>query len=897
MAMNHRSWLVCAVAATLVLAGCDLFATPDARIERAAKHMSEGDYPTAVIELRNALEKAPKNTHGRLLLAEVSLQLGDVQSAEKELRRARNAGATPAEIAPLEARLQEMTGQWDALAKAMAAPIPGFDDAARLDYLAVAQLAKGNPTEALGTLDAALARKPAGDLALRVQTDHARALAANGKTDEAMREIDAVLTARPGYPSAATLKAALLIARGDVAGAEKVLAAVPVDDPTARVSASDRMSILVALTEAQLAQSKVKEAGESAGRLQKAAPGALMTPLMLGRVALAANDPAGAVTHFQRAVQRSPDSGLARFWLAMGYMRQGNTALAETELQRVLQSSPGNVEVRKLLAESQIRGGRAPAALESLQPLLAANTKDPGVYALVGQARMMQGDTNAAEATLEQGIVAAPDSAELKLTAAAGYLANGDRQRALELLAQVPDDQGGARKRRLQVLALAAGKDKAVARLEIEALANRNPKDAELQMLAGAWLATQGDYTAAETSLKKALALAPDDGRVMLGLSQLAAQRGDMAASKQWLEEWHKRDPKAAEATLRLARVAFAGGDTTGGLALVNQALATSPKSAGLEDAAGRVLLDAKQNDAALKHFQAASQLAPTDKTLLFNVARAQMALSKRDDARATLEKTLSLDPNWPPAIAALAQVDVADGKTDDALALAGRLKKALPNPAAGFALEGDIYMASRQFEKAADAYHAGYAARPSAQLAIGEYRARRAAGRKPFTEPLSAWLKANPGDSAVRSMLGEALQADGNDAGAIREYERVVAGAPDNVFALNNLAVLYQKAGDKRALETAKRAYEGAPTAPAIADTYGWILLQSGDNAGGLKLIRQAAENAKNVPEIQYHLGVALVRSGEKAEGRKTLEAAIAAAGNGTDWKAAAEKELAALK
>ena len=145
--------------------------------------------------------------------------------------------------------------------------------------------------------------------------------------------------------------------------------------------------------------------------------------------------------------------------------------------------------------------------------------------------------------------------------------------------------------------------------------------------------------------------------------------------------------------------------------------------------------------------------------------------------------------------------------------------------------------------------------------------------------------------------MLAEALQAEGRDAEAIDEYQRVVAAPRTISLRSTTWPVLYQQAGDKRAAETAKRAYELAPNAPAIADTYGWILLQSGDTAGGLKLIRQAAENLKNIPEIQYHLGVALARTGDTAGSRKALEGAIAAAGAGDAWKVAAEKELAMLK
>ena len=174
------------------------------------------------------------------------------------------------------------------------------------------------------------------------------------------------------------LKSSLLIMRGDVAGAEKVLAAVPVDEPTAMVSARDRIAVLSSLVEQQLAQNKVADAGATADKLVEAAPGSPVALLMKGRVALAGGNADDAVTQFQKAVQRAPEFSFARVWLATAYMKQGNTALAETELQRVLQSAPDNVEARKLLAESQIRAGRAPAALETLQPLIAAEHQGSG---------------------------------------------------------------------------------------------------------------------------------------------------------------------------------------------------------------------------------------------------------------------------------------------------------------------------------------------------------------------------------------------------------------------------------------------------------------------------------------------------------------------------------------
>ncbi|HET8727779.1 MAG TPA: tetratricopeptide repeat protein, partial [Alphaproteobacteria bacterium] len=66
-------------------------------IERAVQYRAEGKLAAAVIELKNAVQQNPESAEARLLLGELYLQAGDPVSAEKELRRARDLGADPAE--------------------------------------------------------------------------------------------------------------------------------------------------------------------------------------------------------------------------------------------------------------------------------------------------------------------------------------------------------------------------------------------------------------------------------------------------------------------------------------------------------------------------------------------------------------------------------------------------------------------------------------------------------------------------------------------------------------------------------------------------------------------------------------------------------------------------------
>ena len=55
---------------------------------QAKGYLAEADYKAATIELKNALNLDASAAEARWLLGKVHLELGDVQSAEKELQRA-----------------------------------------------------------------------------------------------------------------------------------------------------------------------------------------------------------------------------------------------------------------------------------------------------------------------------------------------------------------------------------------------------------------------------------------------------------------------------------------------------------------------------------------------------------------------------------------------------------------------------------------------------------------------------------------------------------------------------------------------------------------------------------------------------------------------------------------
>ncbi len=101
---------------------------------------------------------------------------------------------------------------------------------------------------------------------------------------------------------------------------------------------------------------------------------------------------------------------------------------------------------------------------------------------------------------------------------------------------------------------------------------------------------------------------------------------------------------------------------------------------------------------------------------------------------------------------------------------------------------------------------------------------------------------------------------------------KRLVAIDPQDWTALNDLAWTYQETNDERALQTAQRAYELQPARADVADTLGWIQLQSGNTELALRLLNRAADKLPQHPEIQYHLAIAYRDSGDLASAKRIL-------------------------
>ncbi|MFO7705169.1 MAG: PEP-CTERM system TPR-repeat protein PrsT, partial [Halopseudomonas sp.] len=441
----------------------------------------------------------------------------------------------------------------------------------------------------------------------------------------------------------------------------------------------------------------------------------------------------------------------------------------------------------------------------------------------------------------------------------------------------------------------------------LEDLEKKLPNDPTLHNMKGAAYGSKKDIANARRSFEKALAIAPNyfsaahnlarldmaenkpaearkryeavlkmeskNVRAMVALAEVAEVEGKTEEYLSWLDKAAKADANAIQPRQLLARYYVEQKQGDKALALAREANAANPDSPAALSLLGKTQLSISQNENALVSFTRLIQQNPTSADAHYHLGLAQRNLNRTDAARASLQKALELQPTYLPAQETLIALEIASGRTDAALRIATVIQAQQPKSPLGASLEGDIHLAAKSYSKAAQAFERASALSPSNTLMVKRHQALALSGDDKAADSVTRqWLAKHPDDLFVRAYLSRHYLLTGRDQEAIAAHEWLLKKAPRDDRLLNNLAWLYQKTGDPRALPTAEAAYKLAPESPAIQDTLGWLLVQGGDAKRGLDLLTKAAAGSDS-QTVRYHYAAALAKTGDKAKARQELE------------------------
>ena len=896
--LKYLSWSMMLAISCGSVASCSKSESSTEYLKDAEQYHAKGDDKSAVIQLKNALQKDENNAEARYLLGTLYNAEGNYPAAADELQRALKPGVNEIKVQlALDTAYLGMGEFQKVIDSIHIAP------ALKGDALASQWVMKGDAYLGLNQKDAA---KAAFDAALAVSPHDAEAsigiaklAAINNDIATALQLIDKVIAQTPNRADALLLKGDILRAssQNEMALAEykKALAV----DKSNAIAMGDIASLA-------LAMGKVEEAKAQIDVLKKTYPRNLMGKYLqamlhfqTGKYALARDD----ILQVLKAV---PDHMPSILLSGSISYQLGDDERAKKDFSRFVEEFPNNDYARKMLAATQLKLKQPVDALKTLAPLLGG--KDVQALGLAVEAYAQTGEADKAAQYLAKEVVIEPGNALLRTQLAMSRIASGQSGQAIaDLEAAAALDTGHAEVESALVLAYLGNKDYDHALSTAQKMVQKWPKLPLGYNFEGAAYVGKNDLPAAQKSFNTALSVDPNYLPAALSLGQLYLKQENLPAARQqfeamlakdknnlqammflaaiarhtgqgdyvnWLEKAAKANPTAIEPINDLVQYKLRHNQIAAALALAQHAVQVAPKNPLAIDLLGETQIAVKQFDAAVGTYTTLTQLLPRSPLAYFRLGSVQAITKAYVPAEDSLNTALALQPDYPDALDVLVEVYDTTGDYERAYSLVRNKQIHYPRSPQAFILEGDIDLAQKQYGKAVNAYEQAQAVAKTTVAEIKLHNALTLSGKANLADRnLLQWITLHPDDLVARNYLAQVYLTKGDDAAALLQYLALLRKAPGTPAALNNVAWIYQKMKDPRAINVAQQAYQRAPDNPQIMDTLGWMLVQEGDATGGLNLLQKAVAIMPAALDIRYHYAVALVRTGNKIKARQVLQ------------------------
>ena len=591
---------------------------------------------------------------------------------------------------------------------------------------------------------------------------------------------------------------------------------------------------------------------------------------------------AGASGHIKKAEQ------------AMG---QGDYNRAVIELRSVVEKDPANKAAQLLLVRAHLQRGDLEAAQRALDAAAKAGATPVELAESRAKWLAYQGKLDQLLADIDAGKsdLAEPLRSLYRAHALLGLGRIAEAQLGYETLLAKDPALIDARLRSADAHAMLGRTQLALQQVDLAL--QTDPKSAEGWATRGGLLDALDRVDEAREARQKAIGFAPGQLSFTQYLALLsnsfmtALQGGDLQTARNVYKTMQNMTPGSPLVRLYAAEIALAAGDVSVASADLTTLAGEVPDFQQVHAALITALLDKESFELALRQvdelvkasgdnrgaaaargpIRAAAAAAQGSVERAVAIASAQVLMGEPHIATRTIDTALVKYPDSADLAAGRIALDLQARRKSDALKRALALAESQPDKALALGMLAQAQVSSREYAKAVDVYEQLWKVAPTADLAVALSRAKRDAKMADSPEPMRRWLQTKPEDYAVRLLLADAEATAGNTDNAQAEYERILRAKPNTVIALNNLAIIYGQRNDPRALPMAKKAYSLTPKAPVVADTYGWLLAQSGAVQQALPLLQAAVKDSPALPEMRYHLADVMARTGDR-EGARSM-------------------------
>ncbi|NNF67164.1 MAG: tetratricopeptide repeat protein [Gammaproteobacteria bacterium] len=635
--------------------------------------------------------------------------------------------------------------------------------------------------------------------------------------------------------------------------------------------------------------------------------------LLLVLALLRKGDEDAARERVMSVVERSPDSADAQRLLGSFHLAVKEPEKARAAFESALRIDPDNVASMMNLVSIDLSENKPDQAEARLQSYLERKPGDLSTLTALARLAEKAGDLEKGVALLEQAREANPASLTPALTLAQYYMRSGNTELARERANQamrIDESSGGAQ----LVLGMILLKDEQPSEAVpyFEKAIELSPKSAVAFFQLGRAQAATGMADASTKSYRKAIEVDPGYFPALAALVGADVERGDLNSALQVAEQLLQAYPENSEPHILKADVLVARKEYTAALQALDDAaalkesrliagkrfdirrkmgasepwtelqdwLADHPDDTKIRLGLAQAYMQAGKTDLAIQNYEQVMEMAP-NADVASVLAMAHSSGGNYDVAASWLEKANMLKPGDMALQAALAGIEAKRGNIDTAVTKVRQLRRDFPDAEQLNALEGEILLAAKDYKGSIKALDRALESDPSAGLIVRRFNAGKGDGDEEAWRILENWYSKNPKDDLVGVQLAQEYSSREWHDEAIDVYQTMLKNNPDNFVTQNNIAWSYMtrgNAGDlKKALDSAASAYQRRPDIAAIADTYGWILLQDGQNKKALEILQPAAQGSKADPEILYHYAAALDANDRDSEALKIVNRALA--------------------
>lgn len=858
-------------------------------LQDGIKHLEEGDYSAASIELKNAVKLAPQSAEARFQLGKTYLALKEYEGAEKELNRAMELGYTSAQVLPLLSEAYIRTGAYSALSKL------SFEDdgltskeRAQIAYQKLISLVELGDTKGakqliadIRNMDVSSAHKELS-LVLELQIDK--------NFEAALAQIKSVRERFPRNAEVLKTSAFLFLKNGQKQNAAQSYQAYLEHYPEDRQIQFYLAGLLVELTEFEKAEPIVDELltlneqhplSNQLKAVIRSAEKDFPAAQQYAEQAILANNPnpalrliAGVASYYQKDYAKSaqhlsyiasqlPDDHQGLKVLAASQLRLGKTLDAGSVLERVNNPQESDATLFSSTSFELLKTGHIKKAQELLEKSsgVTVNAED------LARLGLLQLSLNNVEglANLEEALEKEPQLASIKETLATAYISSKRFEEALQLSKKWKEQE---------------------------------PENPKAYYLAGISYKLQKEFDLALNEYQQVLTFKPNDPQAELELSAIAYAKGDLAKGDTLLDEALNNSPNYIPALNLYYLRAKQLNQETEAINKVRIAQEQNSDNINLRLLLARLLMletEFSESIDLLKIIPASESLPNTYwQTLGISYMRQGLikeASSLYDqwlkyypaDQNAILGKLrlLDLQGDPKPAIEILdntlekagnshyqllhAHFLVLDGQAEKARTAFEMLPENLKSTIPAKNIESKILVAEKNFESALPLALEAYAGNPESRLTILIALMYQQLGQldKGF-EFLEAHVVKYPNDLSAKSLLAE--QTISKDPKlAIAAYEEIVSLNDSNYVVLNNLAYLYMDQNElDKAEKMAQKAKEIQPTNVNIVDTLAQILIKRNKIEEALRLYNDIIDKDLKSDEIYLNYVEALLADGQ---------------------------------